>query len=278
MSGANNIVITGDGTADLSGGINTGFTGNFAVQAGFIAAESMADFGSASAWKPMAADAVEAAFDILSTELIGVGPGGATFNSNGFTVAIYATLGGLNGETAGGVTVMDSSSGGSGMVTLSPASGKLYQGGTTIDGACAAATDAVFGSGPINFGGGGLLKAIDDLAIGRTIGTPDDPNGEHTNGASRRHGIALGSARPSSSCCDVCGVLCGVPYPLRACRRRPFRRSRPLSLSVGCAWCWLWCVGSARAWRTVGALLVAVAVRWRHLCLAGGHARITSIT
>jgi autotransporter-associated beta strand protein len=50
-----------------------------------------------------------------------------------------------------------------------------YSGGTQINDALAAASDAVFGSGPISFGSAGLLKAIGDLTISRAINTPDDP-------------------------------------------------------------------------------------------------------
>ena len=190
LNGTNDVVIIGGGTANLSGGNNSGFTGNFVVQSGFVAAGSMTDFGSASGLEFDGGGMQwTAQFNIPSGTAINVGAGGATFDSNSFSVAINATLSG-----PGGVTVIDSSAAGGGMVTLSPTSGSnSYEGGTMIDGAVAAATDAVFGSGPINFGGGGLLKAIANLAIGRTITTPDDPSASATFD-SNSHSVSIDGA------------------------------------------------------------------------------------
>ena len=81
------------------------------------------------------------------------------------------------GGAAGGITVMDSSVNGSGVLLLNGSN--LFQGGVTIvSGTLAIGADTALGDGgPLTFTGQGTLQATGDLPLGgtRAIVTPDDP-------------------------------------------------------------------------------------------------------
>ncbi len=59
--------------------------------------------------------------------------GGATFDTHGHALEIDAVIGSANsGGAAGGITVMDSSTTGGGVLRLTSYNMNMYQGGTTI--------------------------------------------------------------------------------------------------------------------------------------------------
>ena len=136
VSGDGDLLKIGDGTLDLSGVNNSGLLGNLIVEGGFVAASAENDLGSVSnsalifdggglQWTSQ--------FNIPAGKEIDVRAGGAAFDANGFDVTIAAAIGTVVGSdtsgAAGGITVMDSSSGG-GVLCLS--GDNIFQGNVEI--------------------------------------------------------------------------------------------------------------------------------------------------
>ena len=169
----------GSGTLDPSGGTNNGFQGGITIPAGFVAASAASNLGGSGLALIFDGGGLRwtSGFTIPSGEVIDVQAGGATFDTNGFNAAIAATIGGDYGNAAGGITVMDSSANGTGVLTLT--GDNLYEGGATIvSGTLAIGSDAALGDGgSLTFTGQGGLQATGNLTLGssRQIVTPDDP-------------------------------------------------------------------------------------------------------
>ena len=109
--------------------------------------------------------------------MIDVRTGGATFDTNGNIVTIAAALGSTSNYTdgtAGGVTVMDGSGTGDGVLIVTGQN--ICQQGTTIaSGTLDIAADAALGApdAPLTFSGPGTLRATAALALGAV------PSGRH---------------------------------------------------------------------------------------------------
>ena len=178
ISGQGGLVKMGDGTLDLSGVNNSGLLGDLTVTGGFVAASAPSNLGSGALIFDGGGVQATGNLTIPSGKEIDVCAGGATFDTNSFTFEIDATIGSSNpGGAAGGITVMDSSTNGGGVLLLT--GDNIFQGGTTIGGGTlATGADAALGDGgPLTFTGQGTLKATGDLTLAstRAIVTPDDP-------------------------------------------------------------------------------------------------------
>ena len=175
----------GQGTLDLTGADTSGLLGNLVIAGGFVAADGMNCLGSSGT---VAFDGGglrwSGPFNIPASEQIEVLAGGATFDVNGFAVEIDATIGCTSSDpdgADGGVTVMDGSGSGTGVLTLT--NGNICQAGTTIaGGTLAIGSDADLGASgvPLTFSGGtlqatGPLTLADNEGNPRPVVTPDDP-------------------------------------------------------------------------------------------------------
>jgi autotransporter-associated beta strand protein len=167
----------GYGTLDLSGSQNPGLLGNVTLDGGFVAASNIGDLGSLGdstlIFNGGGLRAVDNNLTIPSGKQIEVGAGGASFDSNGFVLEIDAAIASNGSGTDGGITVMDSSPAGNGVVLLNAENG--YQGGTTI------ASGTLQVSSPSNLGNaaatitfnGGMLQAAADLDLTASISLGD---------------------------------------------------------------------------------------------------------
>ena len=180
VSGRDNLVKIGDGTLNLGGVNNTGLQGELVINGGFVAADGMSSLGSGALVFDGGGLRWSAPFDIPCGQEINVGSGGATFDTNGLVAEIDATIGTIypDGNT-GGVTVMDGSSTGGGVLIVDGQN--ICQQGTTIaSGTLAIAADAALGApdAPLTFSGPGTLRATAPLALGASpvVITPDDPS------------------------------------------------------------------------------------------------------
>jgi hypothetical protein len=105
------------------------------IDGGFVAASNAGDLGSVTGstlvFNGGGLRAVGSNLNIPSGKQIEVGGGGASFDSNGYALEIDATIASNGSGGDGGITVLDSSTAGDGVVLLTAENG--HQGGTTID-------------------------------------------------------------------------------------------------------------------------------------------------
>jgi autotransporter-associated beta strand protein len=127
------------GTLDLSNADASGFSGSLILGSGLVVADGGGNLGSpGNSAIIFNGGALRAgnSFAIAAGQEIDVLAGGATFDANGYTLAIAASLvtidGGDTSGAAGAVTVIDSSSQGSGVVRFS--GDNLFQGATVSSG------------------------------------------------------------------------------------------------------------------------------------------------
>ena len=170
----------GDGTLDLGGPGACGLAGNLVVEGGFIAANHAAALGGSGTALVFDGGGLQAtgSFTIPSGKEIDVRAGGATFDTNGYTLGIDAALGCTSTSSDGadgGVTVMDTSSNAEGVLRLT--GDNICLGGTTIASGTLAIGPRRPGLRPELTPGAGTLKATSDLTLAniQTIDTPDDP-------------------------------------------------------------------------------------------------------
>jgi hypothetical protein len=125
------------GTLDLSNADASGFSGSLILASGLVVADGGGNLGSpgnsAIIFNGGGLRAGDS-FAIASGQEIDVLAGGATFDADGYTLAIAASLGTIDDTSgaAGAVTVIDSSSQGSGVVRFS--GDNLFQGATVSSG------------------------------------------------------------------------------------------------------------------------------------------------
>jgi len=180
VSGANNLVKVGDGTLDMSGADNSDFTGNIVAQGGFVAADDSDCLGGSGSALVFNGGGLQwtGPFNIPSGKEIDVLAGGATFDVNGNTVTINSVIGSTSNGDEGGITVMDSSSGASGVLTLAAAN--IYQGGTDIESGTLQADNAsAFGSGALTVNDG----TLDFNGYSMTVSSLSGSGGTITNNA-----------------------------------------------------------------------------------------------
>ena len=142
----------GQGTLDLSNADTSGLSGSLVLEGGFVAANvDMSLPGKPSGTLVFNGGGLRwsGEFDIPSSEQIAVRAGGATFDANGYTPQVNATLGSTTTTypdgASGGITVMDSSTEGTGIITVTGVN--ICSSGTTIaSGTLAVGSDATLGT------------------------------------------------------------------------------------------------------------------------------------
>ena len=187
VSGVGQLFKSGDGTLDFSGANNSrtapsgGLQGSLIIEGGFVAADDPSNLGCGSLVFDGGGLQATGGFTIPATKEIDVQSGGATFDTNSYTLEIDAVIGysgpGDYDGAEGGISVMDSSTEGTGVLYVT--GDNIYQGGATIaSGTLEINGDAALGDGePLTFAGG-TLQAAGPLALPgtRAIVTPDDPS------------------------------------------------------------------------------------------------------
>ena len=126
---------SGGGTLDLNNADASGFSGSLILSGGFVAAADSTNLGGSNSSLVFDGGGLRATGDLTipAGQEVDVLAGGATLDPNGYTLEFDAALGsGSPDGAAGGITVMDSSSTGGGLVLVTGSN--ICQAGLTVRG------------------------------------------------------------------------------------------------------------------------------------------------